>query len=43
MRHKHWMTWNMRETLKILKNENCTLQDLKYGEKTDIEEKEKLT
>ena len=46
-------TWKMRqnnawpgiwqETLKKLKNENCTLQDLEYGEKTDIEEKEKLT
>ena len=24
-----------RETLKNMKNQNCTLQDLEYGEKTD--------
>ena len=28
-----------RETLKNLKNEKCTLQELEYGKKTDKEEK----
>ena len=35
MRHKHCRTWNMARTLKNVKNEKCTLQDLDYGEKTE--------
>ena len=30
-------------TVKNVQNEKHTLQDLKYGEKTDVEEMEKLT
>ena len=32
---KHCLTWNMAEILKNVKEEKCTLQDLKYGKKTE--------
>ena len=35
MRNAYRRTWNMARKLKNLKNENCTLQDLEYGEKTE--------
>jgi hypothetical protein len=29
------MTWNISITLKMVENENCTLWDIEYGEKTE--------
>ena len=31
----HCRTWKWQETLKNVKHENCTLQELEYGKKTD--------
>ena len=35
------MNWNMARNTEKMKNENCTLQDLEYFEKTDKRGKEK--
>ena len=44
MSNTHYMTWNMSITLKTVENENCTLWDMEYGEKTENQrENEKQT
>ena len=35
MRNAHGRTWNITRKLKIKENEKYTLQDMKYGEKTE--------
>ena len=35
MRNAQCRTWNMARKLKITENEKNTLQDVKYGEKTE--------
>ena len=35
MRNAHCRTWNIARKLKITENEKYTLQDLKYGGKTE--------
>ena len=35
MRNIHFTTWKMTKSLKNVKNEKCTLEDLDYGENTE--------
>ena len=35
MRHRHCLIWNMIRKMTNEENEKLTLQDLKYGEKTE--------
>ena len=44
MRYTNCRTWKKaRNCKKKVQNEKCTLQDLEYGEKSEIVEKEKCT
>ena len=35
MRNKHYIPWNMARNTQKGDNDECTLQDLEYGEKTE--------
>jgi hypothetical protein len=39
MRNVHWRTWNMARKLKIMENEQYSLEDLKNDEITEKREK----